>query len=644
MKLFEELKRRNVFRVAGVYAVVAWLLIQIVVAVLPTLGAPPWIAKVFIVVVLAGFPIAMILAWAFEMTPEGVKLTANVAEGTSIAPKTGRKLDYAILGGIALIAAMFIYERLTPSSFALRDADLRSAPQGEGSGMAATGTPHPEELSAPAESVSKDPKDAPNAASIAVLPFADLSPAKDQEYFSDGMAEEILNVLAKVDGLTVASRTSSFQFKGREIGIPQIAEQLGVRHVLEGSVRKAGDTIRITAQLIDSTSDKHLWSETFDRPLTTENVFTIQDEIAQAIVAALSSRMAGVSKISAPPARAADTADLGAYELYLRGHQLFVARGRDNLIAAADLLAQAIAVDPAFARAHESLSAVYAISLNWGIADRDYRTLALGEAEEALRLNPALAQPYATRGFVGKSLMVADPSWTWEKTLADLDEAVRRDPKSPTIRFWRGLHYNDLGYFDRAAADMAECFRLDPAYQNCRRFTAVALLHQGRDDEALTLFEAGLAEGFSNANLPFAAAYARRGERAAALAIVTLSFIDTPGLIGPVHGAMTGEKVADDARAEALEILAAPNQQSFGDAQGARFFLKDYDGILDDPNPLGAQDPQWYGHNAEWTNSPMRKAYIRRLKLPDYWREHGFPPQCKPVGPQSADSGDFECQ
>lgn len=479
----------------------------------------------------------------------------------------------------------------------------------------------------------------PPAASIAVLPFADLSPGKDQEYFSDGMAEEILNVLAKVAGLEVASRTSSFQFKGREIGIPDIAKELHVRHVLEGSVRKAGGTIRITAQLIDSMSDKHLWSETFDRPLTTENVFTIQDEIAQAIVGQLSRRMTGAVKIAAPAARAADTADLDAYELYLRGHQLFVARGRDNLIAATDAFSRAIEIDPQFARAHESLSAVYAISLNWRIADRDYLALALAEADEALRLNPALAQPYATRGFVGKTLMLTDPSLTWEKTLADLDEAVRRDPLSPTIRFWRGLHYTDLGFFDRAVADMSECFRLDPAYQNCRRFTAIARLHQGRDDEALALFEAGLAEGFSNSNLPFAAAYARRGDRAAARAIVALSLLDAPRLIGPIYDAMTGEPVAKDVRAEALDILAAPDLPPSIDVQISRYFLKDFTGVVNDANPLGGADPQWVRHDAEWTKSPVRKAYIRRLRLLEYWRKHGFPPQCKPVG-----KDDFACE
>ncbi len=617
-------------RVAGVYAVIGWLVAQAAALLESSLGLPGWFDGVIVAALLLGFPVALVLAWAFELTPEGVKLTAALPEGAAPAPAKPNRLDIAVLAGVALVAALFIYDRVTPEppSFEARPAGAPQDEAGESS--------RPEAPSTSAEDVTKKP---PPAASIAVLPFADLSPGKDQEYFSDGMAEEILNVLAKIDGLTVASRTSSFQFKGRDIGIPEIAEQLGVRHVLEGSVRKAGETIRITAQLIDSSSDKHLWSQTFDRPLTTDNVFTIQDEIAQAIVGQLSGRMAGAPIIAAPPARAADTADLDAYELYLKGNQLFIARGRDNLVMAAEALEQAIELDPAFARAHESLSAVYAVSLNWGISDRDYPALALGEAVEALRLNPALAQPYATRGFVGKSLMLTDPSLTWETTLADLDEAARRDPASPTIRFWRGLHYTDLGYFDRAVAEMTECFRLDPAYQNCRRFIAIARLHQGREDEALALFEAGLAEGFSNSNLPFAAAYAKRGDRAAARAVVALSLLETPRLISTIHAALTGEPISQNARAEALSLIPAAAQHSFGDAQGARLYLKDYAGILKDPNPLSGQDPHWARHDAEWTASPIRKAYIRRLRLPEYWRKHGFPPQCKAVG-----IDDFACE
>jgi TolB-like protein len=223
-----------------------------------------------------------------------VKLTKDVGEGENFTPKTGRTLDYAILVGLALVVIAVVADRLTP-----------------------------EKASAPPAKIADSTADAsaPSDASIAVLPFADLSPAGDQEYFSDGISEEILNVLAKIEGLKVASRTSSFAFKDQgDIGAPAIAKELSVRHLLEGSVRKAGDTLRITAQLIDAGDDRHLWSEAYDRPLTAENVFAIQDEIARAIVAALSE----VLDAAPPRARtAAATTDLSAYDLYLEARALY---------------------------------------------------------------------------------------------------------------------------------------------------------------------------------------------------------------------------------------------------------------------------------------------------------------------------------
>jgi TolB-like protein len=318
-KLFAELSRRHVFRVSGVYAVVAWLLVQVVIAIKAPLGLPVWTDTMVIVLFAIGFPIALILAWAFEITPEGVKLTANVPEGEDLAPKSGRKLDYAILGGVALIAVLFVAQRLmppvvrpSPATGTARDAIDAARSQGALSGSVAEEAPS-------AAKASDVPKPIP-AASIAVLPFTDLSADKDQEYFSDGVAEEILNVLARIDGLKVASRTSSFQFRGQSVGAPAIAKELGVRHLLEGSVRKAGATIRITAQLIDAQTDAHLWSDDFDRPLTTENIFAIQDDIAKAIVGALHEKLhidlGGGAGSSSHHRR-------HAYALFLKGRALF---------------------------------------------------------------------------------------------------------------------------------------------------------------------------------------------------------------------------------------------------------------------------------------------------------------------------------
>jgi adenylate cyclase len=219
---------------------------------------------------------------------------------------------------------------------------------------------------------------APPAASIAVLAFSDLSPEGNQAYFSDGIAEEILNVLAHVNGLKVASRTSSFQFRKSDLSVPAIAQKLGVRHILEGSVRKAGNTVRITAQLIDASTDQHEWSQTFDRPLSTANLFAIQDEIAKSIVDHLAAVIGSTTNVAEPAARKADTADQDAYELYLKGRSLFLARSKQNLMAAAGILKTAVEKDPKFARAWEMLGAVLVLGKSWDAGDeRDFQAGAM---------------------------------------------------------------------------------------------------------------------------------------------------------------------------------------------------------------------------------------------------------------------------
>ena len=244
MSLIAELKRRNVFRVGVAYAIVAWLLVEVASVLLPTFEAPVWVMKAFSSLVILGFPLALILAWAFELTPEGIKRESAVDPAESITQVTGRKLDFAIIGLLALAVAYFAVDK-----FVLQADRIPAAESTE------------------------------QVKTIAVLPFANMSGDPEQEFFSDGISEELLNVLAKVKGLRVTSRTSAFAFKGTNTSIPEIAEKLGVDHVLEGSVRMAGDRVRITAQLIevdtDSRFDSHLWSESYDRDLS--DIFAVQD-------------------------------------------------------------------------------------------------------------------------------------------------------------------------------------------------------------------------------------------------------------------------------------------------------------------------------------------------------------------------------
>jgi TolB-like protein/Flp pilus assembly protein TadD len=470
-----------------------------------------------------------------------------------------------------------------------------------------------------------------DSASIAVLPFADLSPQHDQQYFSDGIAEEILNVLARIEGLKVASRTSSFQFRNPQAGVPAIARDLGVRHILEGSVRKAGSTIRITAQLIDAGSDRHLWSETYDRPLTAENIFAIQDEIANAIVRELAGRIGIGAAPSGAVDVAADTQSVEAYELYLKGRSLFVARGTENLREAVRALEKATALDPEFARAWETLAMAYGVSESWGLTDRDYNRLALDAADRAERLNPKLSTPYAVRGSVIYDMIGTGESDDWEASLSNLDEAIRRDPKNATAWFWRGYDFLALGYFDRAIADIEKCLQLDPGYNYCARWLAFAHLVAGREEKALVLYERSKKSGTSS-EAAFAAVYVARGDRSSARAILADFYEDVPQLASALYRALTDPSFSDADRTAALALI--DKEPPPAGSTAARFFLGDYSDVANNIN----SGLWWYPGDKRYLKSAERKAHMRAFHLPDYWRAHGFPPQCRPVG-----ADDFEC-
>jgi TolB-like protein len=467
--------------------------------------------------------------------------------------------------------------------------------------------------------------------SIAVLPFADLSPAGDQEYFSDGIAEEILNVLVRIEDLKVASRTTSWGFKGQEaLGIPFMAEKMKVRHVLEGSVRKSGDTVRITAQLIDANTDQHLWSETYDRTLTAESVFEIQDDIARSIVQQLGIIM---DADAVAPSHATDTNDIDAYELYLEAWQLFIERR--SLLRAIDLFEQAVAKDSGFSRAWEGLAAIYSVAPGWGITDRDYVALAREAAETAIELNPDLSLPYAVLA------MIVGTEWPIDfgQSLELFDEALARDPKNTTAFLWRTILYLELGYFDRAEQDGRQCLEIDPAYDICRSFLAIAVLFAGDTARALEIHESALRRGFYGNSLPFLFVYAATGEERTALIALAANnagqglnnatSYEYRALTDPTFDYETEKALVDQAYLRAGETQPAWSREHPD-------FLLVY-GLYDQ---LQSNDLAywWFPYPLEFRDSPHRKRLMREIGLPEYWRQHGFPPQCKPVG-----KDDFEC-
>ena len=319
--LFEELKRRNVVRVGIAYAVVGWLIIEVLDTVAPRLGLPDWVPTFFIVVVLVGLPIALLFSWAYELTPEGVKKTVEVDASHSVTHSTGRKLDRVIIAALVLALGYFVWER------------QGLVEQTETTAMA------------PA------PLNAPTSLSVAVLPFADMSPEADQGWFADGLTEEILNSLTRLPELTVTARTSSFHFKGRNLPVQEIAQKLGVAHIVEGSVRRAGNQLRITAQLIRASDGFHLWSDTYDRSL--EDVFAVQEDVAENVARALDIVLDAEKR---ERMFSSGTRNVEAYEAFQRGRAIFNAthggvEGK-TLWAANALFEQAITADPEYYLPH----------------------------------------------------------------------------------------------------------------------------------------------------------------------------------------------------------------------------------------------------------------------------------------------------
>ena len=429
-----ELKRRNVVRVAIAYVIIAWLILQVGDTLAPALYLDEWVNTVLAFFLILGFPIALFFAWAFEITPQGVKKEKDVDRSQSITHITGRKFDYLIIAALALALGYFAFDKFVLD--ASRDAELvRTTTEALTEQVAESGD---------AETSDK---------SIAVLAFDNLSPDADNAYFAEGISEEILNVLAGIDGLTVTSRTSAFSFRGGDTPIPEIARQLGVAHVLEGSVRKQGTRVRITAQLIDAATDTHVWSDSYDRELS--DIFVVQEEIAQSITTAMQGVLGTRAvKLDRP------TEDLEAYQLFLLGRQLFYKRGPalDDAITA---LQTAVDRDPTFvgAWAYLAASAVVALTSDYGTAISEENALAIVEdaSRRALELDPNQGLVIAVRAelaiYVYREL---------NKGFDLYHRSVNADPDNSTIRLWLGQQGFNFGYLSEALVHLKRAHELDP--------------------------------------------------------------------------------------------------------------------------------------------------------------------------------------
>ena len=422
-KFIQELQRRNVIKSALTYLVVAWLITQVMSIVIPAFELPKSLLRASIILVTLGFPFWIVFSWIYEITPEGIKKTASIDPELSIAPQTSNRLNKIIIGALGVAIVLLVYNIISQENNI-------------------------------SESQLNDRVVMPNTVdkSIAVLAFADMSPQKDQEYFSDGISEEILNLLAKIPDLKVISRTSSFSFKGKGLDIKEIGDKLQVGNVLEGSIRKSGNTFRITAQLVDANTGVHIWSETYDRKM--EDIFKIQDEIATKVTEQLKVSLLGVALTSV-------RVDTDAYTLFLRASQLFAEGSSKSNADAFKMVRESIAVESSYAPAWSLLSRLFYDAAFKFSRMPMHEAIKQGKlaATKAIVLDP---------DNVGGYIILAqfeNASWDFKERDQLLEKAMLLYPNNPRTLLAKSQFASNSGKMDQAIELLLKTIELDPLYE-----------------------------------------------------------------------------------------------------------------------------------------------------------------------------------
>jgi len=597
MAFLAEFRRRRVGKVAVAYGAVAWAVTESASVVLPALGVPEWAMTFLVVFLLAGFPIAMVLAWVFDVSPTGIQRTEPLPADAS-RPQMQFRTRAAF--GVAVLLAMaglgyLLYER--------------------GLGRAQASGKH---------------------SSIAVLPFTNLSGDASKDYFSDGMSEELLNLLARVPGLQVAARTSAFAFKGRNVDIREVGKELGVETVLEGSVRQSGEQVRVTAQLIDTETGFHLWSETYDRKL--QDIFAVQDEIAKAIVAKLRIELAPNEQALAQRGQA-PTQNVEAYEFYLQGRAIWKRRGEDNLLRAIDMYQAALARDPAFARAHAALASAYVVLPGYTKDKGDepkFSGLAEQSARQALALDPNIGEAHA----------VLAQSNSDKGNLLDAESgfffAISLEPNEPTPHHWYSILLGKVGRLDAALEQARRAYELDPTSPVLASNLSGMHLMRGEDEAALRYAQLAQELGLGSSSDGVGATVAmRRGQWEEAKRLL-LAQGEVPDELKPELGPYV-DAIADPAKRPAIVAkLRAVDPKVARQVDLVQPYLQlgqtdlVYQ-IIDDTldadrlawvHTLSLQS-LWSPDARRFRSDPRFSEFAQRIGLVDYWKQYGYPDGCR---------------
>ncbi|HUF19731.1 MAG TPA: tetratricopeptide repeat protein, partial [Burkholderiales bacterium] len=555
LNFLSELKRRNVVKVGIAYAATGWILVEVASVLFPIFKAPEWVLQVFATLIVLGFPFALAIAWAFDLTPEGLKRTVDVAPSESNRRETGRRLDFLIIGVLALAVLLFSLDK-----FFWNDEEAA-------------------------------PATADGRSSIAVLPFANRSVLEEDAYFADGMHDELLAQLSKIGSLKVISRTSVLRYRDTDLSLPEIADQLGVATILEGAVQRAAGQVRITVQLIDAQRDEHLWADTYDRALNTGNLFAIQSDITREITQALEAALTSEERARIGNA---PTDSLQAYQYYLKGRQALPLRTADALKEGRSYAERSLALDPQFAPALALLAdSLHLLHEYTGLPVEESLKPAMDLVKKALAIDPNLAEGYAVLGELHRHEGNVD------EAAAAFQQAIRLAPGDAQAYNWFSILREDEGRFEEQLELLQRAHELNPMVALIHQNLAWALFQVGRDEEALAEYRLAteLHPTFALGWLKKSWMHSRRGELLEGLRDLrryqqlepaawenvyicrVLSDLDAPELAESCYSGWVGA-FPQDAR---VLLVSGYRYAARGDIAEARRIIRQAD-ALDDPD------------------------------------------------------------
>ncbi|HZX89330.1 MAG TPA: hypothetical protein VFE67_01710 [Rudaea sp.] len=620
MSLLHELKRRNVIRMAGLYLVAAWLTVQVSSTVLPMFDAPAWLPRAIVIFLVIGFVPAMVFAWVFELTPQGVMRESRIDRTESITPRTGRRMDRMILVGLALIIVLMGIERVW---FAARTSNPAALPPATSQ---AVGTGTPAAATAPANA-------------IAVMAFEDLSPAHDQGYFSDGMAEEILNALARIKELRVLGRSSSFQYKGKDVDPRRIGAELGVAHILDGSVRRQGDLVRIAASLISTADGAAQWTKEYNGKLA--DLFDLQDNCAHDIASELKIVLTGgqrplVDKVTANPE---------AYALYVEAQTLVRERFGDSLPRAIAKLDAAVKLDPSFARAWSKRAVAYAVLAQYVASDwRQNWDASEESARRALALDPNDAEAYAARSYNLFS----------QRRYVEMAEPMRRaleiEPDNETARYWEVNELSAMGHTRDSLPRLDALMANDPDNARVIFYKAFMSWREHDRDTLSALGRRLQALGSPWGDVAMSTYYASTGEcESGVKPFSTRQRIFGSGITGSdTEKIYRGICSGGAAREPANAILLAHADDQWVPTLWLEMGEPERAFDLFEHGNAGLSDAflNWLWQPEDWSRKARQHAafqsFAKRIGLVDYWKKYGWPDLCKPHPQAAADA--FVCE